>query len=115
MEVVFHGIASIRMVMSQVTKAIVLQLPNFQSCSQSYCCGCTLQNGQAYPCFCTSHRLSLLRREALIRGEVPRYDNRCRHLSHSEVQAKIDSGLPHVIRFKVYSSDIFVALFSFIS
>ena len=61
-----------------------------------------VQNGMAYPCFCTSRRLDLLRREAVSRGEVPRYDNRCRHMSQSDAQAKTESGVPHVVRFKVY-------------
>lgn len=62
-----------------------------------------LGSGAAYPCFCTSRRLNLLRRETLARGEVPRYDNRCRHLSRSDAQAKIESGIPHTIRFKLES------------
>jgi len=62
-----------------------------------------LESGAAYPCFCTTRRLDLLRRETLARGEVPRYDNRCRHLTRSDAQAKIESGVPHTIRFKLES------------
>jgi len=64
-------------------------------------CSLYVQNGAAYPCFCSGRRLDLLRRQTLARGEVPRYDNRCRHLSRSNAQAKIDSGVSHTIRFKV--------------
>lgn len=60
-----------------------------------------LENGAAYPCFCTARRLDLLRRQTLARGEVPRYDNRCRHLSLSDAQAKMESGVVHTIRFKL--------------
>lgn len=62
-----------------------------------------LENGAAYPCFCTARRLDLLRRETLARGEVPRYDNRCRHVSQSDAQAKIKSGVPHTVRFRLES------------
>ena len=61
-----------------------------------------VQNGLAYPCFCSSRRLDLLRRDAVRRGEAPRYDNKCRHISQSDAQARIDAGVPHTIRFKVW-------------
>jgi glutamyl-tRNA synthetase len=60
-----------------------------------------LENGTAYHCFCTTHRLDLLRKEALARGEIPKYDNRCRHLSTEDVNARLRAGTPSVIRFKL--------------
>lgn len=60
-----------------------------------------LQNGTAYHCFCSPKRLDLLRRDAVRRGETPRYDNRCRHLQPEEVKDKLASKTPYVIRLKV--------------
>ena len=62
---------------------------------------CYWQNGTAYYCFCSPKRLDLLRREAVRRGETPRYDNRCRHLQPEEVKDKLANKTPHVIRLKV--------------
>lgn len=33
--------------------------------------------------------------------QVPRYDNRCRHLSSEEIKEKMKKDTPHCIRFKV--------------
>lgn len=60
-----------------------------------------LRNGAAYKCFCTEDRLELLRREALKNREIPRYDNRCRHLTNDQVEKNVASGIPYVVRFKV--------------
>lgn len=61
-----------------------------------------INNQSAYYCFCTENRLQLLRKEAIKCGQVPKYDNRCRHLSRDEVRAKLNNGDPHCIRFKVH-------------
>ncbi|KAH8240103.1 hypothetical protein KR032_011198 [Drosophila birchii] len=60
-----------------------------------------LLNGSAYRCFCTERRLDLLRKEALRTRQVPRYDNKCRHLSPTEVDALLAKGTAHCIRFKL--------------
>ncbi|XP_076663157.1 putative glutamate--tRNA ligase, mitochondrial [Andrena cerasifolii] len=62
-----------------------------------------LSNQSAYYCFCTESRLQLLRREALKCRQVPKYDNRCRHLSSDEVKEKLNKGQPYCIRFKLSS------------
>ncbi|KAL5005012.1 hypothetical protein ScPMuIL_018468 [Solemya velum] len=62
-----------------------------------------LKNRTTYRCFCTTKRLELLRKEALRRREVPKYDGRCRHLSEEEVTKKLEQGLPSVIRLKLES------------
>lgn len=48
-----------------------------------------LENGTAYYCFCTERRLDLLRRETLKTREVPKYDNRCRHLTPVQIAEKL--------------------------
>ncbi|KAG9476803.1 hypothetical protein GDO78_002280 [Eleutherodactylus coqui] len=62
-----------------------------------------LESGAAYRCFCTPQRLELIKKEALRRGEMPRYDNRCRHLTSSQVQEKLSKNLPFVVRFQLPS------------
>lgn len=58
-------------------------------------------NRTAYYCFCTERRLDLLRREAVRTGQVPRYDNKCRHLSKAEIEKKLNEGSKKCIRFKL--------------
>ncbi|EDW99617.1 probable glutamate--tRNA ligase, mitochondrial [Drosophila yakuba] len=60
-----------------------------------------LRNGTAYRCFCTERRLDLLRKEALRTRQVPRYDNKCRHLTPAEVDSLLAKETPHCIRFKL--------------
>lgn len=56
-----------------------------------------IAKGEAYYCFCTPERLKGLVR--VIDGkEISVYDKHCLHLSQEEVQNKLDSGLPYVIR-----------------
>ncbi|XP_017882003.1 probable glutamate--tRNA ligase, mitochondrial isoform X2 [Ceratina calcarata] len=60
-----------------------------------------IENQSAYYCFCTEHRLELVRKAALKSGQVPKYDNRCRHLNADEVKMKLNKGVPFCIRFKL--------------
>lgn len=60
-----------------------------------------LKNGTAYYCFCTERRLDLLRREAVKNREVPKYDNKCRHLTHDQISKNLAEGNKYCIRFKV--------------
>lgn len=69
-----------------------------------------LSSGKAYPCFCTERRLELLRKEALKARQIPRYDNKCRHLSNSEIAERLEQGTPHCIRFKMSPTDPFLDL-----
>ncbi|KAM4025626.1 nondiscriminating glutamyl-tRNA synthetase EARS2, mitochondrial [Anomaloglossus baeobatrachus] len=62
-----------------------------------------LESGAAYRCFCTQQRLELMKKEALRSRETPRYDNRCRHLTSSQVQEKLAKNLPFVVRFQLPS------------
>nr|XP_022287037.1 probable glutamate--tRNA ligase, mitochondrial [Crassostrea virginica] len=64
-----------------------------------------LKKGAAYKCYCTKLRLDLIRKNAVKHGEIPRYDNKCRHLTEKEILAKTAERVPHVIRFKLQSED----------
>ena len=56
-----------------------------------------IDKGEAYYCFCTPERLESLKHEA--NGEtIMTYDKHCLHLSKEEVQAKLEAGVPYVIR-----------------
>lgn len=54
--------------------------------------------GGAYLCFCSKERLEDLRSGMEARRETFRYDKHCLKLSDKEIQNKIASGEPHVIR-----------------
>ena len=57
--------------------------------------------GKAYYCFCTPERLEELHAAQKAAGEVSHYDGHCRDLSPEEVRAKLDAGVPYVIRQKI--------------
>ena len=60
-----------------------------------------LASGAAYRCFCTPAELEERRREAEARKESFKYDRRCDRLPTSEVERRVASGEPHVVRFRV--------------
>ena len=60
-----------------------------------------LDNGSAFPCFCTAERLDDLRRRQMAVKQNPGYDGHCMHLSADEVAARKAAGEPFVIRMKV--------------
>ena len=57
--------------------------------------------GAAYFCFCDKERLEEVRELQKASGIAPQYDSHCRNLTPEEVQAKLDAGVPYVIRQKV--------------
>ena len=59
-----------------------------------------VERGYAYPCFCSSERLSQARKQLLKNKKPPRYDGRCRRLPTEEARARVQAGESHVIRFK---------------
>lgn len=62
-----------------------------------------VENGQAYPCFCTSADLDELRKNQEKNKQIPGYYGefaKCRNLSIEEAMHRIKNGEPYVIRFK---------------
>lgn len=59
-----------------------------------------VEKGEAYYCFCTKERLEELRASSKTEDgkKIAKYDKHCLHLSKEEVQAKLDAGIPYVIR-----------------
>lgn len=58
-----------------------------------------LEAGRAYPCYCTPEELQARRREALQRGEAPKYDRHCLHLTDAERRRLEAEGRPKALRF----------------
>ncbi len=64
-----------------------------------------LDNGSAYPCFCTEEELEQKRQLAEAEHRSLHYDGTCRNLDKEEVARRIGAGEPHVIRVKVPEKD----------
>lgn len=60
-----------------------------------------MEQGRAYPCFCTPEELEERRRAALARGEAPEYDGHCRSLSPAQRRKYLAEGRKPAIRFIV--------------
>lgn len=60
-----------------------------------------LDQGLAYPCFCTEEQLALSRKLQRARGIAPRYAGTCRSLSKDEVAKKLAEGLKPALRFRI--------------
>ena len=56
-----------------------------------------VEKGEAYYCFCGKERLESLKQEVAGK-EIIVYDKHCLHLSKEEVEAKLATGVPYVIR-----------------
>lgn len=56
-----------------------------------------VEKGEAYYCFCDKERLATLN-QTVNGKEINVYDKHCLHLSKEEVEAKLASGVPYVIR-----------------
>lgn len=62
-----------------------------------------IEQGDAYPCFCTHEELDAMRQTQEALKVNPGYYGEfavCRKLSTEEMIAKVEAGLPYVIRFK---------------
>ncbi len=59
-----------------------------------------VDKGEAYYCFCTQERLDSLK-QVVAGKEITMYDKHCLHLSKEEVEEKLASGIPWVIRQNV--------------
>lgn len=57
-----------------------------------------INKGEAYYCFCDKERLATLKTEVVEGKEISIYDKHCLGLSKEEVEEKLKSGIPYVIR-----------------
>jgi len=60
-----------------------------------------IDKGHAYRCFCTKERLEEMRQKQTERKQAPMYDRKCVDLPQSEVETKMQTGEPFVIRQKI--------------
>jgi glutamyl-tRNA synthetase len=61
-----------------------------------------LTSGNAYRCFCTPKRLQQIREEQKKNKKgTYGYDRHCRNLSVEEINTKLNSGIPWVVRLKI--------------
>ena len=60
-----------------------------------------VESGHAYYCFCDKERLEELRAHQTVMKVPTKYDGLCSKLSKEEIQAKLDAGVPYVIRQKM--------------
>lgn len=60
-----------------------------------------IEKGHAYYCFCTKERLDALRTESEAKNQTFMYDRHCCKLSKAEIEEKLKSGVPYVIRQKM--------------
>ncbi len=62
-----------------------------------------IEEGRAYPCFCTEEELTALREEQTAKKEITGYYGKyakCRNLTEEEIYKNLDAGKPFVIRLK---------------
>lgn len=64
-----------------------------------------IDNGAAYPCFCSEEELETKRQKAEEEHRSVHYDGTCRKLSKEESDRRIAAGEPHVIRVRVPGKD----------
>eukprot|EP00322_Chrysochromulina_rotalis_P027368 CAMPEP_0115855070 /NCGR_PEP_ID=MMETSP0287-20121206/14355_1 /TAXON_ID=412157 /ORGANISM="Chrysochromulina rotalis, Strain UIO044" /LENGTH=570 /DNA_ID=CAMNT_0003309217 /DNA_START=11 /DNA_END=1723 /DNA_ORIENTATION=+ len=60
-----------------------------------------MDEGHAYPCFCTPEELDKKRAAAEAAGENPQYDGTWRDADPEEVAKRMAAGEPYTVRFKV--------------
>jgi nondiscriminating glutamyl-tRNA synthetase len=60
-----------------------------------------IASGHAYYCFCSVTRLAALREEQSANKQAPKYDKFCLSLSAEDVEERLASHEPHVIRLNV--------------
>lgn len=59
-----------------------------------------VEQGSAYPCFCTPERLAALRASQEQQHLPPGYDGMCRTIAPADAAARVAAGETHVIRFR---------------
>jgi glutamyl-tRNA synthetase len=65
-----------------------------------------VEEGKAYPCYCTPEELAERRREMQTKGLPPRYDRQCRSLSQAQRERMEAEGRPKAVRFATPESGL---------
>lgn len=66
-----------------------------------------LESGHAYHCYCSEEELEAVREEQLKKGETPKYNGRCRHLSEEDVAKFKAEGRVPTVRLKVPLNEVY--------
>ena len=64
-----------------------------------------LESNEAYRCFCTQEELEEMRKDCERRGEIPRYNGKCRNLTPEEIENLLEKGKPYTVRLKMPQRD----------
>lgn len=64
-----------------------------------------LASNEAYRCFCTQEELEEMRKDCERRGEIPRYNGKCRNLTPEEIENLLEKGKPYTVRLKMPQRD----------
>lgn len=64
-----------------------------------------LESNKAYRCFCTQEELEEMRKDCERRGEIPRYNGKCRNLTPEEIENLLEKGKPYTVRLKMPQRD----------
>ncbi len=64
-----------------------------------------LKKAKAYRCYCSEEELGQMRKDALARGDMPKYNGHCRNLSREEELKYIEEGRKPVIRYRLTEED----------
>lgn len=60
-----------------------------------------VKRGLAYYCFCNEEELEKNRQIALANHLPPKYNRKCLHLTHEEIETNLKKNIPYVIRLKM--------------
>lgn len=60
-----------------------------------------IEEGKAYPCFCTTEELEVMKSVMEAKGLPPRYDGTWRDANPEVVASKMADNIPYTVRFKV--------------
>lgn len=60
-----------------------------------------LDEDKAYRCYCTEEELEAVRQEQLERGETPKYNGHCSHLTEEQIAEYEKEGRKHTVRLRV--------------
>jgi glutamyl-tRNA synthetase len=67
-----------------------------------------IEKKKAYYCFCTTERINELREQQKKSVQQTKYDKHCLNLSNSEIDKKLKSGIPHIVRLNVVENQTIV-------
>lgn len=67
-----------------------------------------IDEGKAYYCFCSEEELAKEKEAQQAKGELPKYNGKCRDLSKDEQQALRDQGIKPVVRLRVPEGETIV-------